>query len=312
MSAKIIHKLLIAGSTGLVGSRFLALFKNKFSIKTLGRRDANLKIDLTSKKEVTQAIETSDADAVINFAAYTNVDGAEKEKGDKDREAYKINVMLPSWLAQICKTSGKKLCHISTDYVFDGKQNKRPYTEEDIPSPVNSWYCITKYEGERKVMEVFNKNGDFIIIRISYPYNGLYKRKLDIARAVLEKLKNDEDYFGISDQKIKPTSVDDIAKALMFLLKKGVTGIYHVAGNFSPREYITPYEFAQSIAEILNLNKNMIKPTSFTELSKKRLAPRPQHTWLDTKKIESLGFKITQIDKALERFRNQLSKSLPF
>lgn len=309
MSAKKIHELLVTGSTGLVGSRFVELYKNNFSIATIGRNDVDIKIKLTSEKEVYQTISSSDADAVVNFAAYTNVDEAEKGKGDTKGEVYTLNTLLPLWLVKSCQDFGKKLYHISTDYVFDGQKDDRPYNEEDIPSPVKSWYSMTKYLGEENILNSDSKV-NYMIIRISYPYSGLYRRKLDIARAVIERLKNNESYFGIEDQKIKPTSVDDIANALYFLIKHESTGIYHVAGNYYPNEYITPYEFAQKVADVLNLDSSLIKPISFLELSKKRLAPRPKHTWLGTKKIESLGFKITPVDEALKRFKNQLLKPL--
>lgn len=304
MSLKKAYKLLVTGSTGLVGSRFIGLFKNKFSIVTVGRDNVDIKIDFTSKEKVLNIINSSDADIVINFAAYTNVDEAENEKRDKKGQVYTINAMLPCWLAQECKASGKRLYHISTDYVFDGKQDNRPYTEDEIPRPVNSWYAMTKYYGEQNILNSDKENVS--IIRISYPYSGLYKRKLDIARAVVERLKNNQVYLGINDQRIKPTSVDDIANALSFLIQKESQGIFHVAGNYKPNKYITPYDFALRIAEIFELDSSLINPVTFLEFSKERETVRPQHTWLDTTKIESLGFKITHIDEVLKRFKNQL------
>lgn len=309
MSAKNIHTLLITGSTGLVGSRFVELFKKDFSIVTIGRSNVDNQIDLTSKEEVFRTIQSSDADVLINFAAYTNVDEAEKEKGDTKGEVYTINTLLPFWLAKSCQDSGKKLYHISTDYVFDGKQEDRPYTEKDTPSPVDSWYSITKYKGEIGVANGFKKQENFSIIRISYPYSGVYKRKLDFARAIIERLSKKEPYLGIIDQKIKPTSVDDIANALQFLIFKQATGIYHVAGNYFPEKYITPLQFAKKIAKEMNMDTSLIKPISFRQLSKKRISPRPQHTWLSTEKIESLGFHITPIDEVLKRFKNQILNS---
>lgn len=295
----------MTGSTGLAGSRFIELVKNSFSVVALGRNNTDIKINLTNKEEVFRTIQSSDAEAIINFAAYTNVDGAEEEKGNKSGEVYILNALLPLWLSRSCQASGKTFYHISTDYVFDGKKGDSPYTEEDIPTPVNSWYAMTKYYGEENILKSFGNNA---IVRISYPYSGVYKRKLDIARAVIEKLSNKELYLGVEDQKIKPTSVDDIALALIFLLNKNATGIYHVVGNYYPQKYISPYHFAQKIANIMNLDASFIKPISFLKLSKKRLAPRPQHTWLSTKKIENLGFQITNIDEALKRFSNQLNK----
>lgn len=307
MSAKNTHKLLVTGSTGLVGSRFVDTQKDKFTITTCGRKNTGIYADLLSEESIKQVVESSGCNTVINFAAYTNVDGAEGEKGDKDGEVYTLNALLPLWLAQSCQDSGKTFYHISTDYVFDGKKDSKPYTEEDIPTPVNSWYAITKYYGEENILNSPGSDTNCAIVRISYPYSGVYRRKLDIARAVVEKLKNNEPYFGIEDQKIKPTSVDDIAQAISFLIGKSATGIYHVAGNYSPHEYITPYEFAQKIESIMNLDLSQVKPISFAKLSKKRLAIRPQHTWLSTKKIESLGFQITNINEALRRFMQQLN-----
>lgn len=304
MSAKNTPKLLVTGSTGLVGSRFVDILKDKFSITTCGRKNTDIYVDLLSGENIKQVIESSDCNTIVNFAAYTNVDGAETEKGDKNGEVYTLNALLPLWLTKACRDSGKTFYHISTDYVFDGKKQDHPYTEEDAPSPIDSWYSITKYYGEQNLL---NSNQDnFAIIRISYPYSGVYTRKLDIARAVVEKLKNKEEYFGISNQKIKPTSVDDITQALSLLIEKHATGIYHVAGNYSPKQYITPYQFAQNIARVIGLDLSLIKPISFALLSKKRLAQRPQHTWLSTKKIESLGFHITSFNETLKRFKNQI------
>lgn len=297
-------KLLLTGSTGLVGSRFFDLYKDTFSITTIGRSDTDQLINLMSENAVIKAVEKSNADAVINFAAYTKVDEAEKEKGDKNGEVYIMNVLLPLWLAKACKSSGKILYHISTDYVFSGKKQDNPYTEKDTPDPVNSWYAVTKYEGEQGVINI---EGKYSIVRISYPFSGVYRKKPDVARVLVDKLRKKEIYLGVTDQKIKPTSVDDIANALSLLINQNAEGIYHVAGNYSPQSYMTPYQFAKKIAEIMNLNTSLINPISFLELSKKRLAPRPQHTWLDTNKIESLGFQITPIDDALEGFKKQLT-----
>lgn len=309
MPAKKIHRLLITGSTGLVGSRFVELFKNKFSIVTIGRKNVDLQLNLTSKEEVSKVIQTSDADIVINFAAYTSVDEAEKEKGDTTGEVYILNTLLPSWLAISCQATGKRLYHISTDYVFSGKRQDRPYTEKDTPTPINSWYSITKYKGELELIDGFRQQENFAIIRISYPYSGLYKRKLDIARMVVKRLSLKESYLGITDQKVKPTSVDDIAWALNLLLEKMASGIFHVAGNFDPDTYITPFNFALKIADTFKFDSALIKPVTFFEFSRGRIAPRPQHTWLDTTKIERLGMSFTNINKALNRFKQQLQNN---
>lgn len=304
-----VFKLLITGGSGLVGSRFKDIFKNKFFISTIGRNDVDIKINLTSENDVFNTTFSSDADAVVNFAAFTNVDGAENEKGDRLGEIYKINAMLPLWLARACSKSGKSLYHISTDYVFDGKKDNSPYTEEDLAKPVDSWYALSKFDGETNVRDGFGGEALFTIVRISYPYSAKYERKLDFARVIIDKLSKGENYFGSTDQKIKPTSVDDIAQALALLISKKARGIYHVAGKY-PDGYISPYAFAQKIAGVMNLNANLIQPITFLDLSKKRVAPRPQNTWIDTAKIEKLGMEFTGIDDILDRFKKSFNQSL--
>ena len=300
-------KLLVTGSSGLVGSRFVNLYKDKFSITSCGRENADIYLNLLSHDDLKKVVEESDAEVIINFAAYTNVDQAENEKGQKDKEVYILNVMVPLWLAESCQKSGKKLYHISTDYVFDGKKEDKPYTEDNLPNPVNSWYSITKFQGEISVKEKFKNSTDYAIIRISYPYSGVYKRKMDVARTVVSRLSNNQSYQGIINQKVKPTSVDDIADALNLLLTKNASGIFHVAGNFSPIDYITPYDFAYKIAETFNLDSSLIESIDFNEFSRVRIAPRPQHTWLDTRKIENLGLSITSWEESLSRFKQQLT-----
>lgn len=306
MAACSVSKLLVTGATGLVGSRFVDLYKNNFTIQTIGRENVDIKIDLTSEKDVVNAICFSDAEAIINFAAYTSIDAAEGEKDKRSGEVYTLNALLPLWLLKACKKSGKSLYHISTDYVFGGKKDQSPYTEKDLPCPVDSWYSISKFDGEINVQEGSQEDGQSAIIRISYPYSSVYNRKLDFVRVIIDKLKKGEVYFGCKDQKIKPASVDDIAQALALLINKKATGIYHVAGKYQ-KGYTSPYDFAIRVAQILEMNVSLIKPIPFLELSKKRVAPRPRHTWLDTKKIESLGFTIPNLSQALERFKQQLT-----
>lgn len=217
---------------------------------------------------------------------------------------YTLNALLPLWLGQACKASGKRLYHISTDYVFDGKKNKSPYTEKDLAKPVDSWYALSKVDGEINIQESFGGKDQFAIIRISYPYSPTYGRKLDFARMIVDKLNKGEDYFGTTDQKIKRTSVDDIVHALDLLITKKANGIYHVGGSY-PEGYISPYDFAKKLAAVMELNFSPVKQISFLELSKKRIAVRPQNTWLDTSKIEKLGMNFVGIDESLDRFKRQ-------
>lgn len=294
-------KILIFGSTGLVGSGFVSQFKDKYHFISAGRSFCDIKLDLTDQRKVREIISQTDVSAVVNFAAYTKVDEAQKQFGDKKGECFLLNVMFPAWCSEACLKSGKRFYHLSTDYVFDGQNIDRPYLETDEPEPVQSWYCRTKREGEKKIIEVFGPKGGFAIIRISYPYSATYSKKWDIARLVAERLRSKQPYPGITDQKIKPTNVYEIAKALDLLIGKKADGIYHAAGSFE-NGFISPFEFAKEIARHLRLDESLIKPVTFKDFSKSRASVRPRHTWLDTGKIESLGMKFLSEDQSLRKF----------
>jgi dTDP-4-dehydrorhamnose reductase len=276
---------LVLGSTGLVGSAFAHLYQK--SIITAGRNHCDYKLDLTSKDQIEKIVGNAPVNVVINFAAYTNVDEAEKQKGDLKSQTYILNAKVPVWLAKACAKDHKHFIHISTDYVFDGRQDDRPYTETDPAEPVDSWYCQTKRLGEKRVEKAFRNKRGWAIIRISFPYSDYYQRKLDIARTVIEQLKKGLIYYAVTDEKIKPTHVREIAEDVNLIAEKRAYGIYHVAGDW-PGGFITPYDFAQKIAGDHHLDISLIKPIAFKNFLKTRIAPRPQHTWLDTKKIKSL------------------------
>ncbi len=133
-------KILVFGGSGLVGSRFIELKKEQFEIKSPEASE----VDILNQEKVEEEIEKFNPDAVINFAAYTNVEEAEKDQGNIEGICYKINVIGAKNIADVCKTKVKYLIHISTEYVFDGTKSNSPYTEKDTPNPIN-WYGKTKF-----------------------------------------------------------------------------------------------------------------------------------------------------------------------
>jgi len=265
-------KVLVFGGSGLVGSRFIELKKNQFEIKSPDAKE----VDILDQAKVSQEIEQFNPDAVINFAAYTNVEEAEKDQGNIEGICYKINVVGAKNIVDACRAKGKYLIHISTEYVFDGTKSDSPYTEEDTPNPIN-WYGKTKYLAEQEIGE------DNLIVRISMPYRSKYEVKKDVARFFLEQLKNGNSVKAITDQKITPTLVDDISHSLAVLVEKKPTGIYHVSSK-SPT---TPFEFAKVIAQTFNLDLSLISEISLDEYNQTKLAKLLKYSWLDCSKFVS-------------------------
>lgn len=266
-------KILVLGGSGLVGSRFLELSSDYNTVAP-----THEELDLLDIKSLETYLQRSDADTVISFAAFTNVDTAEEEKDNEDGIVYKLNVSLPKVLAQNCLSLNKYLIHISTDYIFDGTK-QTPYIEEDLPNPVN-WYGTTKMLGEEAVKEV---SAGFLIVRPEMPYSSRFDKKLDLARVFIKMLKEGKVINGVMDQKITPTYVDTLVWGLFRLMEVKASGIYHLAST----DYTTPYDFAVMIAEKFGLDKSLVKKISFEEYNKTRTAKRPQNSFLDVSKFET-------------------------
>src|SRR3990170_4281352 len=215
--------LIVTGLSGLVGSRIEELLSDRFSFQNL---DLSTGVDLTDKASVKNAMGKANGEVVVHLAAYTNVDEAHHQMGDKNGACYKVNVLGTRHVAQYAAERERYLIHISTDFVFDGKK-RDPYTETDRPHPIE-WYGQTKYWAEQEVQKA---GGSFAILRIAFPFRTDYKLKPDLVRTILEKLKTGTLYPMFADQIITPTFVDDIAKALGTIIQKRPRGIYHVVGS---------------------------------------------------------------------------------
>lgn len=269
-------KVVVFGSTGLVGSRFIELNKEKYNFLA----PTIEKLDILNLVQLTEFIEKSDASVIINFAAYTDVDKAEEESGNTEGIVYKINALAPKYLADICKNLNKYLIHISTDYIFPGTKSDGPYSEEDTPGAVN-WYGQTKFLGEKNITESGVK---YAIVRIEMPYSSHFDLKKDIARTFLEMLEQGKEINALTDQKVTPVFVDDIANALSLVIEKQPEGILHVVSA----DTTTPFEFAQTIAEVFGLDKSLVTPNKLAEYNLQKTVKRPQYSWLSAKKFENI------------------------
>lgn len=145
------NNVLITGASGQLGRELSGLIENAIGV------DVD-ELDITNFEAVLSLVRGKKIDTIVNCAAYTAVDKAEDE-ADK---AYMVNVAGPENLAR----TGCRIVHISTDYVFDGK-NYRPYTPDDLPNPL-SVYGRTKYDGEKKVLEIAKQA---VVIRTSWLYS---------------------------------------------------------------------------------------------------------------------------------------------
>ncbi len=276
--------ILGTGLSGLVGSRVTRLLSPEFTFENLSLETG---VDITDKEGVTKRLERSDAPWIFHMAAYTNVQGAEKEKDI----AWKVNVDATAHIADICKKRRKRLLYIDTDYAFDGK--KKSYTEEDTPSPLG-WYAKTKTEGAKRVLAIGG-----LIIRISNPYRANPIGKKDFVHKMVERMRAGQSVKAPEDQIFAPTFIDDIAAALRVLVRLGASGIYHVVG--SP---LSPFEAAGIIADVFGCKATLVQKTSFATMFAGR-APVPQYAALKNDKIKSLGVVIHAFAEGIEEVKKQ-------
>lgn len=299
-------KILGTGLTGLVGSRILELLKDKHRFENLSLSTG---CDITDKEEVFTRISRSESPLVFHLAAKADVDGCENDRhedqkmlGDKNlkeyawsgkRTAWALNVVGTKNVVEACEENGKKIIYVSTDFVFDG--NKEFYNEHDIPNPIN-WYAATKYEAEKAVQKA---RIPWLIMRISYPYRAEYS-KIDFVRAVEKKLQEGKTLYGIKDHIMTPTFIDDIASALLLLIKMSSKGIFHVVGS----QYVSPYDAAVLIAKIFGYDESLVLKTTRAEFFKNR-APRPFRLALRNDKILQLGLSMKTFEEGLLELKKQ-------
>ncbi len=296
-------KVIITGSNGLLGQSLLnLLLKSKDSYDVYGfskgknrsgREDFNYTtLDITDKVLLIDTVSKIKPDFIINTAAMTNVDACE----DSRETCYKLNVEVVESLKGISKKLKIHLIHISTDFIFDGK--KGYYKESDVPNPL-SYYGESKLKSEQVLL---NSEIDFTILRTILVYGKVFDMsRSNIVLWVKNMLESGKEITIVDDQFRMPTYVEELALACKIVIDKKVKGIF----NISSDKLLSVYEIAQQIAEVFNLNKNLIKPISTKTLNQK--ATRPAKTGFDlTKTNKELGFKTNSFKIDLQKFKETL------
>jgi len=291
-------KVIGTGMSGLVGTRIAELLGKKYSFTNL---DLTTGIDLTLESNVKKAMGEAEGEVVLHLAAYTDVDAANSQQGDREGICYKLNVLGTRYVAQWCARTGKYLIHISTDFVFDGRKMSA-YTEEDSPHPIE-WYGRTKYLAEKEVQRA---DGRYAILRIAFPFRAAFAQKSDLVRSILDRLTKESLYPMFSDQIITPTFIDDIASAVDIVIGKKPQGIYHIVGSTS----LSPFMLAKKIASAFAFPQNRVKKGSLSQYLKSAKRPYPRHLALSNRMAKTnLGIVMSDIDRALARLKSQIHTS---
>jgi len=242
--------------------------------------------DVTNPDHLAPVVQA--ADAIINCAAYTDVDGAES----RPALAHRVNGEAVGRLGQLARTHGKWVLHISTDFVFDGELD-RPYVETDGPNPINE-YGRSKLAGERLLQE---SGCAHCLVRLEWTY-GPHGR--NFVTKLVERARTSRTLNVVSDQVGSPTATAEAARAFCTLLEERREGLYH----FASAGYVSRYEMAAFVFEHLGMEVEL-KPCRTRDYPEAAL--RPLNSRFDCRKIQpALREPIAPWQEPLERFLREL------
>jgi len=259
-------KLWVIGSAGMLGKAFLETCRRE-QIDVIGTTRSQA--DVTSFSSLESACSSISPTHIVNCAAFTDVDGAEKKK----EEAYAVNAEGAENIAKLAKQSNTRLIHISTDYVFNGKGTE-PYREEESCAPINV-YGQSKRDGEIKVLEALPTA---CIVRTSWLFG---KGGKNFISSVLDWLQKKEELQVVSDQCGRPTYCQDLADALLALLD--AEGVFHFASEGAASRYEIACQMKE-IATKLNIPMKCRQITPVLSTAFPTPATRPAYSVLSTQK----------------------------
>jgi len=294
-------KVLITGSSGLVGSRFVqnCFTDSDFILLTPSKKE----LDITIEDSVKIFFKLHSPDAVIHFAAFTDVSKAEDQRSNKNAPCWIVNVAGTANLIRVL-TYKTYFIHISTDVVFSGqKDNPGPY-EEDSPTEENpnllSWYGLTKKEAEKIVVNNFKNTA---ILRIANPVRAKSDGKLDYASKILKLYDTGKLYPMFNNQYLTLTYINEVTETIKVLLRKKLTGVFHT----SSVNVFTPHKLANLLIEKARGKKNAVKPISIESFLKDNLSRYPKYGGLKVEKTQNrLGIKFMRWEEIIEDLARQL------
>lgn len=294
-------RILIIGSNGMLGQRLAEYFSDRQDVELMcSSNEADsfipdlqyIQADITNKNAIKELILGFVPDFIINAAAYTNVDKAETER----ELAWKINVNGVDNIALYAWTIDAHLIHISTDYIFDGKNG--PYTEIDKPNPIG-YYGRTKLASENSIL---SSGVRFTILRTNVLYGPAKNSRPDFVKWVISSLRDKKEIRIVTDQINNPTYIDDLVSGIQTICETKKEGVYNLGG----KELLSRFDFTLRIAQFFELDAQLIIPILTKELNQP--AARPLNSGLINLKAETeVNYRPRSIEDSLEQMKAELN-----
>ena len=289
-------RILVTGANGLVGVRLCRLLmKQGAEVIGAGRGPARstpagmkyVEVDLTVPDRLQALVNECKPELVVNPASMTDVDGCEKAP----KEAYLANAALPAQLAELSKSQGFHLLHVSTDYVFDGDAG--PYGIDDVPNP-RGVYAITKHIGEQAIRAL---GGSWAIARTAVVYGWPAAGRNNFGAWLVSSFAEKKGVKLFSDQFVSPSLALNVAAMLAELAERRLTGLWHTSGA----TVIDRVAFGRALCEVFGFDASLITPSLLADL--KLASPRPPRSGLKLEKtVATLKTQPLALAEALAQF----------
>jgi dTDP-4-dehydrorhamnose reductase len=262
------------GLSGLVGSAITARLSNKYEFVNL---DLSRGVDILDPSSIEKVLSSYQGKVLIHLAAFTDVNAAQQQDGDKSGSCWRVNVEGTANIVKACQQHQLHLIHFSTAYVFDGQQ-KTPYLESDPVNPVD-WYSKTKAEAEKIVSTQLPKAS---ILRISFPYSQQLSSRLDVWDKIAQTLKDGRTGPFFKDHFFTMTPLEWLVPVVDWAIETQPAGIWHTTTD----KVFSDLSLAKLIANELNLPTSSLQSSSVREYNQKAERPYQPYLVLDNQKLK--------------------------
>ena len=297
-------KILVTGANGLLGQKLVDRLSGRPAVEVIatgrgGNRNPNsegyayAEIDAVVQSEVDDVMGLYSPDVVVHAAAMTNVDQCEL----KPDECWELNVKATENIVRACEKVGAKIVHVSTDFIFDGKEG--PYSEKATPNPL-SHYGRSKWAAEQIVM---GAQVPWAIARTMLVYGVVADMsRSNIVLWAKKALESGQQIKVVDDQFRSPTLVEDLADGIIHIIMKGRTGVYNLSGP----EQMSILDMVKQVADFWKLDAGLITPVDSGSLNQPAARP-PKTGFIILKAQTELGYRPRTVREGLAVVDKQLN-----
>jgi dTDP-4-dehydrorhamnose reductase len=296
--------ILITGSNGLLGQKLVDLLSKEAGVNLIATARGENRLpnqsgytyqtlDITDPAAVEAVFAQYEPQIVIHTAAMTNVDTCESDLNGCDA----LNVKAVEYIVAACGKHQSFLCHLSTDFIFDGEAG--PYDEDAVPNPI-SVYGESKLKAEQIIQASSIR---WAIARTVLVFGIVPDMsRTNIILWVKKSLEEGKPINVVTDQFRTPTLAEDLAIGCWLIAQKEAEGIFNISGE----ELLTPYEMAIKTAEFYHLNQELIKPADSSTFSQPARRP-PRTGFILTKAKTVLGYKPRTFNEGIALMASQIA-----